>query len=96
VKLDAPKDADEVELDFQGHRVRVRVRSRMCGRDCSGCPHEAVVVELAYPGAGKDGKRRRRELWGAPPDGRGQGPARTHRVNVHERPAIRGPRTTKR
>lgn len=61
-----------------GHVIRVRVRKRMCGNDCIGCPHPAVVVEVRMPSG------RRRELWAEPPGGR-RGPARTTEVVVPDR-----------
>ena len=85
--LEVPSDADEVTVELAGHRVRVRTRSKYCGRGCSGCPHPSTVVEVLYPSG------RRRELWAEPPDwsGRRSGPPRTRRVRVEERVSVRGP-----
>lgn len=96
--LKIPDNADEVALDFEGHHIRLRTRGKMCGRDCSGCPHESVVIVVTYPADPRTGRRRKRELWAAPPSSSGQrpGPPRTRRVNVEERTSVRGPHTTGR
>jgi len=74
-------------IDFEGHRVRLRVREKDCGRNCRGCPHQTTVAEVTMPSG------RVRELWGEPPTSSGvrAGPARTRRSVVYEKPAVRGP-----
>lgn len=87
MRLNVPDDADDVTVELGGHSVRVRERSKFCGRGCGGCPHPSVVVEATYPSG------RRRELWAEPPtrSGRRAGPPRTRRVRVEERATVRGP-----
>lgn len=64
--------------EFEGHRVRMRVRRRRCGRDCYGCPHPTVVAEVTFPSG------RVRELWAEAPGDRRRGPPRTEEVAVRD------------